>query len=367
MKYFVIVFMKGVLRCIYAPMKMMIKTKRKIVYLSRQSNEKSLDMEMLSKEIQRCHPECQQVFGLRRLEKNLLSMFRFAFGILVDMYHMAGASVVICDTYSIPVSCLKHKPSLTTFQIWHAMGAVKKFGLQSVGLEEGRNEQISKAMQMHENYDYVIAPSEATASFYEEAFGTKREKMVIASLPRIDYLLDGKTRVQEFLEKNPEKRGKEIVLYLPTFRNGEDVVVESLQRCFEQDKERELIVSLHPFSKVLQKDKYLLNGDFNTFDLMKIADHIITDYSACAFEASLLNVPVWFYVPDYEQYDKNRGLNIDLKKELKTCVFEDAKQLYEHMSEGRYDFDALKRFQEKYIWEKDNCTQKLADIIGKAI
>ena len=118
---------------------------------------------------------------------------------------------------------------------------------------------------------------------------------------------------------------------------------------------------------MVEKEKYLINGDFNTFDLMKIADHIITDYSACAFEASLLKVPVWFYVPDYEQYAKNRGLNIDLKKELKTCVFEDAKQLYDNIGEGQYDFEALKRFREKYIWEKENCTQKLADIICKEI
>lgn len=352
---------------IYAPMKMMIKTKRKIVYLSRQSDEKSFDMELLSSEIQKRYPECQQVFCLRKLEKNIHSLIRFGVGIFVDMYHIAGASVVICDTYSIPVSCLKHKSSLTVFQIWHAMGAVKKFGLQSIGLEEGRNLQISKAMHMHENYDYVIAPSEKTAEFYEAAFGTSKEKMMIASLPHLDYLLDGQTRKVEFFGENPDKKEKEIVLYLPTFRKHEEEIVERFYKCFEHDEDRCLIVSLHPLSRVRNKERYKVNGDFSTFDLMKMADHIVTDYSACAFEASLLEIPVWFYVPDYDQYDKNRGLNIDLKSEMRDYVFEDEKQLYETIRDGRYIFDDLKKFQEKYIREKENCTQKLADIVWKAM
>lgn len=367
MKYLIIVFVEYMLRIIYAPMKIMVKTKRKIVYLSRQSDEKSLDMELLSNDIQRRDPECQQVFCLRKLEKNIRSAIRFGVGIFVDMYHIAGASVVICDTYSIPVSCLKHKSSVTIFQIWHAMGAVKKFGLQSLGLEEGRNLQISKAMHMHENYDYVIAPSKKTAEFYEAAFGTAKEKMVIASLPHLDYLLDGQTRKAEFLRKNPDKKEKELVLYLPTFRKHEGEIVERFCKCFEQDEERCLVVSLHPLSRVENKEKYKINGDFSTFDLMKMADHIVTDYSACAFEASLLGIPVWFYVPDYDQYDQNRGLNIDLKREVKDYVFEDEQWLYEAIRGGEYIFDDLQKFQEKYVQEKDDCTRKLADIIRRAM
>ena len=56
----------------------------------------------------------------------------------------------------------------------------------------------------------------------------------------------------------------------------------------------------------------VVDKKYNTFDLLRIADYIITDYSAVAFEASILNKPIYFYVYDIEDYKKTRGLNIDL-------------------------------------------------------
>ncbi len=360
-----IIFVKGIFRMIYMPMKKMIKTRKKIVYLSRQSNDKSLDMELLSDKIREKYPEYEQIFRLRTLRMGPIGIIRYIAGLLGDMYHIAGASVAVCDTYSIPISCLHHKKSLKVIQIWHAMGAVKKFGLQSLGKKEGRDEKLSKAMDMHRNYDYVAAPSQTMAKFYAEAFDTPLEKIVQYTLPRIDYVLDGKKKKQEFLEKNPEAAGKEIVLYLPTFRSGEEKIVEALQSAFKQDADMRLIISLHPFSTVPNKEDYQVHGGFSTYDLMKIADHIITDYSACVFEASLLGVPVWFYTPDYERYTKNRGLNIHLKQEMRNYVFENAEDLYESMKKNEYDFEDLQKFQKKYIGNTKSCTEKMADFICK--
>ena len=50
MKVLLIEILKFFLRIIYAPIKL-FKTKDRIVYLSRQSNDKSLDMRLLEKEI----------------------------------------------------------------------------------------------------------------------------------------------------------------------------------------------------------------------------------------------------------------------------------------------------------------------------
>lgn len=360
-----IIFVKCIFRMIYMPMKKMIKTRKKIVYLSRQSDYKSLDMELLSEKIREKYPEYEQVFRLRTLKLGSIGIIKYIVGLLGDMYHIAGSSVAVCDTYSIPISCLRHKESLKVIQIWHAMGAVKKFGLQSLGKKEGRDEKVSKAMDMHRNYDYVAAPSENMAEFYAEAFDTPLDKIVMYTLPRIDYVLDGKTKKQEFLEKNPEAAGKEIVLYLPTFRSGEEKIVEALVSAFKEDADVELIISLHPFSTVPKKEDYEVCGKFSTYDLMKLADHIITDYSACVFEASLLGVPVWFYTPDYERYTKNRGLNINLKQEMPSYVFENAQELYKSIKEKEYDFEDLKKFQKKYIGNTQFCTEKMADFICK--
>jgi len=364
MQYIFCVVLVQVLRMIYAPMKRLVKTQKKIVYLSRQSNEPSLDMQLLSKKIQQRNPEYDQVFRLKMLDPGLPSMIGYFFWILGDMVQLAGATVAICDTYSIPVSCLHHKDSLQVVQMWHAMGAVKKFGLQSLGKEDGRDARISQTMKMHQNYDYVLAPSEAMGSFYEEAFGVIKEKIVLKTLPRVDYMLQGKDKSEEFYALNPGLRDKKMVLYLPTFREEEEEIAGSLTDAVGKNPDLHLLLSFHPLSETGEKMASGYTGDFLSYDLMKLADVIITDYSACVFEASLTGAPVYFYVPDYEAYQKKRGLNIDLKEELPDYVFEDAGVLTEAIGSGIYDPKDLQKFQTKYIHDTRDCTRKLADFIS---
>ena len=64
------------------------------------------------------------------------------------------ARVLVVDTYAIVASVLRHKSDLTVIQIWHALGAFKKFGISILGQEEGRDERIARAMRMHEGYDH---------------------------------------------------------------------------------------------------------------------------------------------------------------------------------------------------------------------
>ena len=67
MKLIIIKLFVLFIRVLYAFMKLR-KTENKIVWLSRQSNEKSEDIRMLSEEISRISPETKQVFRLCRLE-----------------------------------------------------------------------------------------------------------------------------------------------------------------------------------------------------------------------------------------------------------------------------------------------------------
>ena len=185
MKVLLIEILKILLKIIYAPIKL-FKTKNRIVYLSRQSNDKSLDMKLLEEAINNECPNTEQVFRLKMIPESLPGKIAYCFSIIGDMYYLATSKVAIIDTYSITVSCLNHKKSLKVIQMWHALGALKKFGLQSVGTKEGRDEKISRAMCMHKNYDYVLAPSKKTAKFYMEAFGCDNSKIKICSLPRVD-------------------------------------------------------------------------------------------------------------------------------------------------------------------------------------
>lgn len=349
------------IRALYSFMKLR-KTENKIVWLSRQSNEKSQDMQMLSDEISRLSPETKQVFRLCRLKDESGLSLSYIFFILRDMWEIANAEIAITDTYSIPVSCLKHKGSLTVFQIWHALGAVKKFSLQSAGKAQGRDSGVAKAMHMHENYDFVIAPSEKTAEFYCEAFGCSKEKIIIASLPRVDVILNGENRYDEFVELNPQYKNKKIITYLPTFRDGDTQYIKRLYDGFDGDEEYALVVSPHPATQT--DNAYKFNGSFSAYDLAKLSYGVISDYSATSLECSLLNKPLWFYIPDYEKYKEEQGLNIDITKEMPSAAFIDQNELLDSIKNNNYDFDSLKRFSDVYIKNKstDN-TVILAGII----
>ncbi len=351
------------IRMLYAPMKLR-KTTDKILWLSRQSDDKSSDMIMLEKEISEFSPETKQVFRLRRLKDESSLSLSYIFSIFGDMWEMASAKVVIVDTYSIPVSCLKHKKDLKTVQIWHALGAVKKFSLQSAGKAQGRDLGVSKAMHMHENYDFVIAPSQKTAEFYCQAFGCKEENIKILSLPRVDILLDGTSKREEFINLNPEYDGKKIVAYIPTFRDDDEVYAEYIYNAFKECDGYKLVVSAHPLSKTAENGKYKFNGNFISRDLMKLADIIITDYSACAFEASLLGKPLYFYIPDYEAYKNEQGLNVDVKNEMPLYSFESAENLITAIKGNDYGFNTLSRFCETYVENKStNNTECMAEFI----
>ena len=351
------------IKVLYSPMKLR-KNKNKIVWFSRQSDEKSEDIKRLSDMINKLSPETIQVFRLKKLKDESGLSLSYVSSIFVDMWELSNASIAVADTYSIPLSCLNHKNALKKIQIWHALGAVKKFSLQAVGKAQGRNEAVSKAMCMHKNYDVVIAPSEATAKFYCEAFGCTEDKIRIASLPRVDEILNGDCRKDEFLQSNPDFNNKRIILYTPTFRTNDDVYAEKIFGAFSEVGDIKLVVKAHPLSKLSQNPKYQINGDFSTYDLMKIADGIITDYSACAFEGSLLNKPMWFYVPDYEIYKAEQGLNVDVLNELPSISFSDEKMLVKDISSNNYDLSLIKQFSNKYVKNKnaDN-TEMLARII----
>lgn len=342
------------------------KTENKVAFISRQSDTPSLDFSYLINEIKSDFPQYEVEVLCKMIPEGISGKFMYLIEMLRQMKALASSRVVVIDGYCILVCMLRHKNDLTVIQMWHALGATKKFGLQSLGTKEGRDEAISKAMHMHENYDYVLAPSKATARFYMQAFGVSQEKIKICPLPRVDFILDGKDRKSEFYALNPKMKGKKIILYLPTFRSGEADIVQQLKAAFENKNDCQLIVSIHPLSEVKKDSRFLPEGSFTSFDLMKLADVIITDYSASAYEASLLMKPLYFFVPDYIDYMKNRGINVDIKQELDSAVFEDAGKLAAAIGKNDYDMNALLEFKEKYIENsKTNHTENLVEFISQ--
>lgn len=359
---------------VYAFFKL-LPTKKKVTMLSRQSNSMTLDFELLKKEFNEKNPEIQISILCRRLEggakASLLTKIKYMFHCLRQMYHIATSKVVILDSYCILISTLKHKKTLKVIQMWHSIGTMKKFGYQILGLEEGRNKKLADEMKMHRNYDYIFASSKEYAHYLAEGFGYGIDKVKVYSLPRVD-LLNSQEYKKEITEKiykeYPKIQQKKNIVYCPTYRKSENKMAEEIKKLIKKvDYEKyNLIIKLHPLSKIEIKDNRVINDkNISGFDMLFVADYIISDYSCIVYEAAILNKPLYFWAFDFKKYRRTRGITFDYKKEVPGIVSEKVEDILKEIDEYEYDYNRLCNFREKYVTNIEDCTEKIAKFIEK--
>lgn len=363
MKKIIISFGKVFLNLIYGFLKLM-PVKNQIVFVSMQSDYPSLDFKLLAEEIENKAPDINLVFLCKKMEsalekktdyiKYVLKMVGYVFK---AMYYLATSKVCVAESYCVPVSFLKHKKELKIIQIWHASGAVKKFGYQSLNTEEGKSEDVAKLMCMHKNYDYAIAPSETTKHIFSEAFNIEKEKIIKLGLPRLEYITNEKyNKAEEIYEQYPELKNKKIILYVPTFRKGKNIDLTEILNYPLDNEKYELIIKLHPLEKTEVPKEYKIASKYTSYDLIKIADYIITDYSILSVEASILEKPIFLYLYDLDEYNKNRGLNIDLNKELKTFTSKNFSDIMSKIEKNDFNMNEIEKYKNKYIEVNPNNT-----------
>ena len=219
MKVFLFTILKLGLRVLYAPLKL-FKTKNRIVYLSRQSNDKSVDMRLLEKAVSEEMPDTQQVFRLRMIPDGLGAKIKYCVAVIGDMYYLSTSKLAILDTYSITVSCLKHKKELKVIQMWHALGAFKKFGKSLNDTSESKSSikflnkmnsiKLAEVMKMHNNYNYILVSSKNIINEYKEAFGYTEEELS-------EYFRDG---IDEYLSRHKEETKDEFIESIRNYYDG---------------------------------------------------------------------------------------------------------------------------------------------------
>ncbi len=219
-----------------------------------------------------------------------------------DIYNIQVSKTIIVDSYSLGLSNVNRFEKKLIIQIWHALGALKKFGFQSLDTSNGRSAKMAFGLNMHKNYTFVVSPGSMTTPIFKSAF---------------------KSEVKEFCLPVMENTSKSIykdikkVLYLPTYRSGS---VRGYQNIVEVlDSNYELLYKPHPndFNEI--NDLGIEVCKLSTHEAIKECDVLITDYSAACFEAYLLGKSVLFYLWDFDEYNMKRGLNVDYTKFNNVC------------------------------------------------
>ncbi len=184
--------------------------------------------------------------------------------------------------------------------------------------------------ELSERYDFVLATSKVTAARLGRAFGVAAEQLITAGYPRTDLLFAELESLHHLL---PEERdligefrahateGRRILLYMPTFRDWNNIENRSLPVPWEaldailEKNDGVLYCKFHPIDQAQLPSLdglthiRVLPADLDVYPALKFTDALITDYSSILFDYLLLDRPILFYPYDLEEYQRlSRGL-----------------------------------------------------------
>lgn len=282
--------------------------KNKVTYISYRSNNLPYGMEEISKQLKKRFPNLKETFLTLKFKNSFLDKLQYAFELLKQVYHIKTSSVVFIDGNNFVISNI-NKKNTTVIQLWHASGAIKKFGMDY------------KRKYPIKNYDYVITSSSKNKSIMASAFNMKEELILPLGFADVDILVKDEIINQykeEMYKQFPFLKDKKIVLYAPTFRGNvyeKDYLKVNLTYLKEQlGEEYILIYKMHPILEDIKleqgQDIYNMN-DIYIYKLFSITDILVSDYSSIIYDFSLLEKPVVLYAPDIDNYSIERGFYID--------------------------------------------------------
>jgi CDP-ribitol ribitolphosphotransferase len=365
-------------RAIYAVLKALFPARRKVVFLSRQSDTPSRDFTLLAEELRSRDPELEIVIRCRMVGRSALARFASIGPMVGQMYHLATARVCMVDGYVIPVSLLDHRPGLFVIQLWHALGAIKRFGYQALDREGGHSSVLASSMRMHRNYDIVVCSGSATIPIFAEAFGVDESVVRPLGMPRMDYLRahadDASLTpvpppIAALRRRFPilAEVSRTVVLYAPTVRR---VCADRYRDVTERfsGARYTLVVKPHPLETArVEGPEVVYAGDVDILDLLPLCDVVITDYSAVAFEACVVDLPVFFWVYDIDDYAAAHGLNIDPLAEMPEAASRDLGELAARIESGERHVEVTRMLKERYVSAPPGCTGRIADVVIEAM
>lgn len=348
---------------LYCITKLLKINQDKITFISYKTNKLEGNYKIISKEINKLN-SFEQKFILLKYNYSIWGNFIYMLNCFKQVYHINTSKLVILDYNNFVISNLKRE-EVKVLQIWHASGAIKKFGN-----DIGRDYRIK-------NYDYLITTSSVWKSIYKNAFGVKEENIIVTGIPRNDNLYS-KKKINKFKQdmqsKFPKIKDKKVVLYCPTFRGDGvkqkeylDIDLNLLEKKLGDNYV--IIYKLHPCleEKTIVDNNNIINANFESLTkLFSITDYLITDYSSILFDFSILERPIISFVPDIEKYKEERGMYFDYKKEIpsKVCLTEE--EVARAITENKFDIEKIKKFKNKYFEFNDNKSKKrVLDLIIK--
>lgn len=290
-------------------------------------------------------------------------IYRHPFQFFKSIHHLATARYVFVDNYFAFLAASDFKDEVRCIQVWHAAGALKLFGLNDLTIRHRKASAIKRFKAVYDRFDLIVVGSRKMENIFRESFGIyEDERFLRTGIPRTDFFFDDikkRQAMQQFHKDFPFIGDKKVLLYAPTYReeqlgrSGITLPLNLADLHNQLGEDYVLLLRLHPALNQQFKNPFpdfVINvSEYDSIETLLVGtDILISDYSSIPFEFALLNKPMIFYVPDFDNYAKTRGIIEDYETVVPGPVVKTTQELIEIIKSEQFDLDAVKQFAREW-------------------
>ncbi|MHA7961640.1 bifunctional glycosyltransferase/CDP-glycerol:glycerophosphate glycerophosphotransferase [Streptomyces sp. L500] len=229
------------------------------------------------------------------------------------------------DSHGFPASYAK-RAGTHYLQTWHGQ-AFKHMGFDIPELRLASPERRRRHHATVARWDALISPSEEFERTFVRANGYAG-RLLRTGLPRNDVLVrwnepEQRDRAARTRERLQIPDGRKVLLYAPTFRDGErgsgaSIRIDLAELVGAVGEEWTVVVRPHYYDRfTVPRELGHAVRDGRAFtdlnDLQLASDALLTDYSSVMFDYANLGRPILLYTDDYEDYRSvSRGAYYEL-------------------------------------------------------
>ena len=305
------------------------------------------------------------------------SIFRFS---LRKNYHIATASYLLSDDY------ITDKVRKDQISIYCTHGGITF-------------KNVKGLIVMPKSVDYILSSSEQYDPYLCQNYSIEypNKKMLHLGYPSNDILFENKRlKIMRFLGKPYQK----IILWMPTFRKSKGVshrsdsnkelpfgipLIETEEQAYKVNQflmaqNAVLLIKLHPMQDLEgigsledYKNMIVLSGSrikevgIDTYELMSVADALISDYSASSYSYMLKNRPIGFVLSDLNDY--KLGFSVPNMEDFlpgnKIYQLTDLINFIKYaVDEDPYRYEREKLLDYLYEYQDGNACKRLAEFLN---
>jgi CDP-ribitol ribitolphosphotransferase len=348
-------FSATVLRITYLLCLVLPINPRKVVFASARAETLEGNLRFIHDALVAEHPDHRIVLLLERYSYGFIGKVRYLLRLMRGTYHLATARSFIVDNAYLPVHVVRHRQGTNVYQVWHAGGALKRFGV-----DVAPPNRVVENRFIHKHYDFVIVGSESAVGPYASALRTPAQHVLPLGIARTDFFFDEKAMAKaraRVLEAHPELADKTVVLYAPTFRGHGDEKApwQGLDAKLLRERLPDDVVLVHKTHPVFAPGDIdgsgydaLIGVEFDINELFTVTDVFVTDYSSSIFEYALMRKPMILLVDDLDTYTEDPGFYLDFRTEMIGEFATSSAEVADILERAEYDLGGYDAFLETH-------------------